>query len=237
MHSDGKERCILLLCFLATVICCANVIVLIIPNLGIIIPIMGTNSISLSDALFTRVQQRVLGLLFVHSERSYYTNEIVNCVDLGTGVVQRELEKLTASGLLVMSKKGNQKHYQANQSNPVFSELKSIVLKTVGLGDVIRLALQPLASKIQVAFVYGSIAKGEETATSDIDLFVITNDLDYADLFAAITPVEEQLARPVNPTVYSRDEFKKKLKSGNSFVTRVLSQPKILLMGTEDDLK
>ncbi|MCE3254336.1 MAG: hypothetical protein K0Q67_3356, partial [Cellvibrio sp.] len=145
--------------------------------MGIIIPFMGTNRTGLADALFSKVQQQVLGLLFVNAQRSFYTNEIVRFVGSGVGVVQRELEKLAESELITIQKIGNQKHYQANPDTPIFSELRSIMLKTVGLADILRLALLSYSDKIQAAFIYGSIADGRDTAKSDIDLFIISKEL------------------------------------------------------------
>lgn len=197
---------------------------------------MGTNSIGLADALFSKVQQRVLGLLFVNADRSFYTNEIMRFVDSGIGVVQRELEKLAASGLVTVQKIGNQKHYQASRDAPIFEELRGIMVKTVGLADILRLALLPLSDRIQAAFVYGSIAKGSDTARSDIDVLIIGKDLAYADVYGVLSEYEAQLGRPVNPSIYSVDELQRKLADDNTFVSRVLEQPKIFLIGSIDDL-
>lgn len=197
---------------------------------------MGMNSIGLADALFSQVQQRVLGLLFVNADRSFYTNEIVRFVDSGIGVVQRELEKLAQSGLVTIKKIGNQKHYQANPETPIFAELRGIVLKTVGLADILRLALLPLSDKIQVAFIYGSIAKGSDTAKSDIDVLIIGTELAYADVYEALSAHESDIGRPVNPSIYSTQELQRKLAEDNAFVSRVLEQPKIFLIGSDNDL-
>jgi predicted nucleotidyltransferase len=197
---------------------------------------MGINSIGLADALFSKVQQRVLGLLFVNANRSFYTNEIVRFVDSGIGVVQRELEKLAQSGLVTIKKIGNQKHYQANPDTPIFAELRGIVLKTVGLADILRLALLPLSDKIQTAFIYGSIAKGSDTAKSDIDVLIIGTELAYADVYEALSAHESDIGRPVNPSIYSTQELQRKLAEDNAFVSRVLEQPKIFLIGSDNDL-
>jgi len=197
---------------------------------------MGTYSIGLADALFSKVQQRVLGLLFVNADRSFYTNEIVRFVDSGIGVVQRELEKLAASGLVTTRKVGNQKHYQANRDTPIFEELRGIMLKTVGLVDILRAALLPLADKIHAAFVYGSIAKGNDTAKSDIDVFIVGENVAYADLYNLLSASEAKLGRPVNPSIYSMKELERKLMEKNTFVLRVLEQPKIFLLGSTDAL-
>lgn len=197
---------------------------------------MGMNSTGLANALFSKVQQQVLGLLFVNAQRSFYTNEIVRFVDSGVGVVQRELEKLVDFELITMQKIGNQKHYQANPDTPIFSELRSIMLKTIGLADILRLALLPHADKIQVAFVYGSVADGRDTAKSDIDVLIIGKKLAYADVINALSEHEAKLGRPVNPSIYSMEEIKRKLQEHNAFVSRVLKQPKIFLIGSLNDL-
>jgi len=197
---------------------------------------MGMNSIGLADALFSKVQQRVLGLLFVNADRSFYTNEIVRFVDSGIGVVQRELEKLAQSGLVTIKKVGNQKHYQANPDTPIFAELRGIVLKTVGLADILRLALLPLSDKIQAAFIYGSIAKGSDTAKSDIDVLIVGTELAYADVYEALSAHESDIGRPVNPSIYSTQELQRKLAEDNAFVSRVLEQSKIFLIGSDNDL-
>lgn len=197
---------------------------------------MGINSIGLADALFPKVQQRVLGLLFVNADRSFYTNEIVRFVDSGIGVVQRELEKLAASGLVSVTRIGNQKHYQANPDAPIFDELRGIMLKTVGLADILRLALLPLVGRIQAAFIYGSIAKGSDTVRSDIDVLIISDALAYAEVYGALSPSEVQLGRSVNPSIYAMAELQRKLANDNAFVARVLEQPKIFLIGSANDL-
>lgn len=197
---------------------------------------MGIKKIGLADALFSKTQQRVLALLFVNADRSFYTNEIIRFVDSGIGVVQRELEKLAASELITVKKIGNQKHYQASRDTPIFEELRSILLKTAGLADILHLALLPLADRIQTAFIYGSIAKGSDTAQSDIDVLIIGKDLDYADVYRVISASEAQLGRPVNPSIYSLQELQRKLADDNAFVSRVLKQPKIFLLGSDDDL-
>src|SRR5215510_3896388 len=123
-----------------------------------------THAVSLSNALFSNVQQRVLALIFRHPERSFYTSEIVRSVHSGTGAVERELSRLQHSGLVTVERIGNQKHYRANRESPIFEELQSIVLKTVGLTEPLRQSILPFAGKIKTAFVYGSIAKGTDTA-------------------------------------------------------------------------
>lgn len=210
---------------------------LIIPFLGITIPIMGMNAINASDVLFTKVQQRVMALLFGQPDRSFYGNEIVRTAGVGVGAAVRELDKLAVAGLVNVSRIGNQKHYQANPASPIFDELRSIILKTFGVGDVLRQTLMPIASNIQIAFIFGSIAKRQDTARSDIDLMVISDDLGYAELFPLLSEAEKSLGRPVNPTIYTQKEFAGKLASGSNFLERIMEQPKIFLIGSESDLR
>ena len=195
-----------------------------------------SRSTSVADALFTKGQQRVLGVLFGNPDRSFYANEIISLAGSGTGAVQRELARLEGAGLVTVARVGKQKHYQANAAAPVFAELRALVLKTSGLADVLRAALAPLSAEIRAAFVYGSVAKNEDAATSDIDLMVISDRLTYADLFSVLEEVSARLGRRVNPTVYAPAELVRRARQGNAFVKRVLAQPKIWLIGGERDL-
>ena len=190
----------------------------------------------LGDALFSKTQRQVLGLLFGNPERSYYTKEIVRYAGVGIGSVQRELEKLAGAGLLTVTQIGNQKHYQANRQAPIYEELRGIVLKTFGLADVLRKALVSFSDRIQVAFVYGSVAKATDTAGSDIDMMIIGGDLSYSEIVALLAETEAQLGRAVNPTLYKPADFARKLAEDNAFLSRVFDQPKILLIGTQDDI-
>jgi predicted nucleotidyltransferase len=191
---------------------------------------------SLADALFTTTQQRVLGFLFGQPDRSFYGNELISLTGAGSGAVQRELARLEQSGLVTVQRIGTQKHYRANPASPLFEELCGISRKTVGLAEPIREALSPLAPDITAAFVFGSVAKKQDTAASDIDLMVVSDMLTYPDLFGALEPLNEKLRRSVNPHVYTRRQLAKQIKDGNSFVTRVLEQPKLWIYGSENDL-
>jgi predicted nucleotidyltransferase len=194
------------------------------------------NKINLSNALFSKAQRHVLGLLYGRPDTDFYTNEIILLSKSGTGAVQRELAKLTAAGLVTVKRVGNQKRYQANSGTPFFAELRSIVLKTFGLADVIRQTLNPLAKHIHLAFIYGSIAKQEDTAKSDIDLMIISDKLTYAELFPLLEKAEAQLGRSINPTFHSHSEWSNKYNQGNNFIAQLMQQPKIFLIGTEDEL-
>jgi predicted nucleotidyltransferase len=206
-------------------------------------PIMGTKqstsppqATSLADALFPRVRQRVLALLYGNPERSFFLNEVVALALSGTGAVQRELASLAQAGLLTVTAQGNQKHYQANVASPVFDELRGLILKTSGLVDVLRAALAPISARIDAAFVYGSVAKQQDTAQSDVDVLIISEDLGYADVFGTLEHAATTLGRKVNPTLYTSADMAKRIKQGNAFVTRVLKQPKMWLIGNEESL-
>jgi predicted nucleotidyltransferase len=192
---------------------------------------------SLSSALFSNVQKRVLGLIFGQPERSFYTSEIMRSVRSGTGAVERELTRLKDSGLVSVQRIGNQKHYRANADSPIFEELRSLVRKTVALTEPLKESLEPIAKTIDTAFIYGSFAKGTDTAASDIDLMVIGDDLDYAGLFSAALDAEAKLGRKVSPTLLSRNDWIKKSNDPGSFVSKVRKLPKIFVIGSEKSLQ
>lgn len=192
---------------------------------------------SIGDALFTKTQQRVLGLLYGKPDKSFYTNEIMRWADMGRGTIRRELDRLVAADLLSVTREGNQNHYQAKRDNPVYSELLGIVRKTFGLADVLRQALGPLDKQIEFAFIYGSIANGTDARKSDIDLMLVGEGLHYGDVMDVLVPLEESLQRSINPTIYVLAEFIAKLNQDSSFLVRVMEQPKIVIKGPIDDFK
>ena len=220
-----------------------------IPKTGTNIPTMGTDAAivrrsrkagqrpgeqSLADALFTATQQRLLGLLFGQPERSFFVTELIELADVGRGAVQRELARLARSELVVIERHGNQKHYRANPDSPIYEELCSIVSKTVGIEENLRVALQPLAARVSLALIYGSVAKHADTASSDIDLLVVSDELTLEELYATLSTVEQQLGRQVNPTLYTDSEFRKRRSANNAFLTRVLAGPTVVLVGQLD---
>jgi len=201
-----------------------------------IVPEMGTRNtraVTIADALFSRTQQRVLGILFGEPERSFFANEIFQRAGSGRGTVQRELERLLASGLVTVRQVGNQKHYQANAASPVFRELRSILLKTTRLADPIQAALRPLRKHIELALIYGSVARGEDTAASDVDLFVVSDDLLLEELLSHLEKAERDVGRPIHPTLYTRTEFSNR-REKSAFVKKVLAGPVISLIGNVD---
>ncbi len=193
--------------------------------------------VSVSNALFSKVQQRVLALIFGQPERSFYTSEIVRTVHSGTGAVERELARLQGSGLVSVERIGNQKHYRANRESPVFEELQGLVVKTVGLAGPIRKSLEPYSGKIKTAFVYGSVASNRDTAKSDIDLMVIGDDLHYTELYAALQNAEHLLRRKVSPTFLSPEDWRRKAAQKGSFASKISDRPRIFIFGSEHDLQ
>ncbi len=189
---------------------------------------------AVAAALFTPVQQRVLGLLFGQPERRFQSAELIRLAGSGTGAVHRLLQRLAAAGLVVVTRDGNQKYYAAQGQSPVFQELHGLILKTIGVVDPLRSALASLADRIDRAFVFGSVAKGTERAGSDIDLLVVTDDLAYADVFDALVPAEQTLGRTINPTVFTRAEWKRKRSRSDSFAARITAQRRLFVIGSDD---
>lgn len=205
-----------------------------------IVPDMGSlateRSTGLADALFSPVQRRVLGLLFGQPDRRFQSAEIIRLADSGIGAVHRQLSRLAEAGWVNVFRSGNQKHYQANRDCPAFSELHGLVIKTVGAVEPVRQALAPLRKDIRAAFIYGSVAKGSDTARSDVDLMVVSDRLAYPDLFEALQSAEAALARPVNPNVMSFAKWRAQRAEKDSFVARVAAQPRLFVIGSDDDL-
>ncbi len=189
---------------------------------------------TIGDALFTKTQQQVLGLLYGKPDQSFYLNEVVRLAAMGKGSVNRELLKLVNAGLLTVTKQGNQNHYQANVSNPIFNELKQIVQKSFGIVDVIKFSLSTLLPQLNMAFIYGSIAKESEHAGSDIDVMLVGENLSYSEVMGLLDNAEQQLARTINPTLLTPEEFEKRITAGQSFLTRVMEQPKLWLKKSKD---
>ena len=183
------------------------------------------------------MQQRVLALIFSNPERSFYALEIMRNVRSGVGAVERELSKLEHSGLVSVERIGNQKHYRANQAAPIFEELRGLVEKTVGLAEPIKKSLEPYADAIKSAFVYGSVAKGADTAHSDIDLMVIGDDLNYSDLYTAAQNLESTLRRTINPLFLSLEDWQRKTSDKGSVFSKISHSPKIFIIGSEKDLQ
>ena len=189
---------------------------------------------TLSDTLFGRTRGAVLAVLYGHAGESYYLRQLARMTGITLGPVQRELRQLVDAGLVTKRIQGTQTLFTANASSPIFAEMRSIVAKTVGMHDVLLTALSPLKSKIDLAFVYGSVARSGETAQSDIDLMVV-GTARFADVVERIADAQKTLNRGINPTVYTAKEFSSKLR-GN-FLKTVLGGKKLFIIGDEDDLR
>ncbi len=200
--------------------------------MGRAIPRRATSAVA--SALFTPVQQRVLGLLFGQPERRFQSAELIRLAGSGTGAVHRQLQRLEKAGLVSVSREGNQKYYSARKDAPVFQELHGLVVKTVGVVESLRAALAPIAEEIDVAFVFGSIAKGSERAGSDVDLLVVTDTLAYGDVYSALAFAEQTLGRTINPTVFTRADWKKKQTRPDSFAAKITAQPRLFVIGSDD---
>jgi uncharacterized protein len=196
---------------------------------------MGTVS-SLAQLLFGDTRRAILALLYGHAEEQFYLRDLVRRTETGLGAAQRELKQLTDGGLVLRVRRGNQVYYQANSANPIFSELKGILTKTAGIRDVIQQALQPVADRVRAAFIFGSIAKGVEIASSDIDIMVI-GDVGFGEVVSCLSTVETKLGREVNPTVFPLSEYGAKLRAKNHFLTTLLRQKKIFVVGDEHELR
>ncbi|MBV8546287.1 MAG: nucleotidyltransferase domain-containing protein [Acidobacteria bacterium] len=208
--------------------------------MGTIVPEMGTHRLAeladsaIASALFTPVQQRVLGLLFGQPVRRFRSAELIRLAAGGTGAVHRQLQRLADAGLITVTRDGNQKYYQASSNAPVFHELHGLIVKTIGVVDPLRAALARLAKKIHLAFVFGSVAKGTERGESDLDLLVVTDDLSYTEVYAALEPAEKTLGRTINPTVFTLREWRTKRAKKDSFAARISSQPRLYVIGDDD---
>lgn len=188
----------------------------------------------MADALFSRTQQRVLSLLYGQPERSYPLMELIELANSGRGAVQREVQRLTESGLVTVTAQGRQRVFQANRKAPIFNALREIVKKLAGIEGALRDALDPIVDKIDVALLYGSVAKRSDTATSDIDVLIVSDVLTLEDVFAALQGAEKELGRSVSPTLYSRDEFLKRRRSRQPFLSKVLAGDYVTLVGSLD---
>ena len=185
---------------------------------------------ALAEALFTTTQRRLLALLYGNPDRSYYLKEILQEASIGVGTVKRELSRMVDAGMLELTKRGNQHHYQANKSCPVYPELVGLVRKTLGVSESLRQALKPLADRIQWAFIFGSIASGNAKQGSDVDLMVV-GDLDFEETVRTLYPVQEAIGREINPKVYRPPEWANLHSAGDSFIRNVLKSPRIDLIG------
>lgn len=189
---------------------------------------------SLGEALFSGTRQKVLGLLFGQPQRAFAISELIQLAGAGSGGVQREVQRLVSSGLVTVRSVGRQKQYQANPGSPIFDELSSLVRKTLGPSERLKVALEELGSSLKLAILYGSVAKQTDRADSDIDVLLVSDELTLEAVFNVVAPVEKELARPVNPTLYTSEEFEGRRKNDNSFLRKILEGKHIMLKGSLD---
>lgn len=189
---------------------------------------------TLSVVLFGKTKRAVLALLFSNPEKSFYLRQVARITAAGQGSVQRELKKLTEAGVIERFEQGNLVYFRAAPSCPIFAELKGLILKTAGLVEVLRSALSPVSDKISLAFVFGSQARAEAKAASDIDLLIV-GDVDELELHRLISQAEGRLNRPINYTFLTAQEFKKRQKEKEGFLARVLAGQKIFIIGDKHE--
>jgi predicted nucleotidyltransferase len=190
---------------------------------------------NLASLLFGAYRRDVLALLLLHPETSLHVREIARATGKAPGTLLRELNRLADAGVLIRKPVGNQVHFQADTGCAIYEDLRSLLKKTVGIVDVLREALAPVANKIDAAFVYGSVARGDERAGSDLDLMII-GEAKFADVVEALGHVQETLRREINPNLYPAREFRRKLAAGEPFLKRVLAEKKMFVIGGDDDL-
>jgi predicted nucleotidyltransferase len=195
-----------------------------------------TSDPQLVDVLFGAYRRQILALLLLRPDESFYVREIARLTGVPAGSLHRELKLLTATGLLERSSSGNQVRYQVDRACPIHEELTGIFRKTVGLADVLREALSPLAARIRIALVFGSVAQGKERATSDVDVLVV-GSASFAAVVKALDVASERLRREVNPVVMTKAEFSRKLAAGDRFVSRVARELKIFLLGDAGEFR
>jgi len=197
---------------------------------------MRTTKKTAIDWLLPEVRKEVLALLLTNPQQRLHLRDIARKTGLAPGTVQRELTGLAQSEIVLKQKDGNRTYYQANKGCPIFPELSSLLRKTAGLVNILRKALEPLSKKIEVAFIYGSFAANSHKANSDVDLMVI-GSCGFGEVVATIGKTQEVISREINPSVYPKDEFKKKIAGGHHFLKTVFAAPKVFLMGNEHELE
>jgi predicted nucleotidyltransferase len=210
--------------------------------MSIIVLNMGTSgepfaADAVGGALFGATRQAVLRLLFGHSDQRFYQRQVIRLVGLGSGAAQRELEQLVAAGILTRTAEGRQTYFQANRACPVFDELSGLIRKTFGTPKVLHEALAALGSRVKLAFIYGSVATGRETAASDVDIMVVGRKISLEDVVSALAQAERELRREINPSVYRTGEFRRKLAEGHHFLSSVVAGPKVFLIGDANELR
>ena len=191
---------------------------------------------SIASVLFGKSTQAILAVLYGRPDEEFYLRELARSSGTAPSSLQRDLAALSRAGIVVRTTRGHQVYFRANRACPVFDELRGLVTKTFGLADVLKEALRPLADRIDAAWVYGSVARGEERSGSDIDLLVV-GEAGFGEVIEALAPAQRRLARELNPTTFPREEFAAKVREGNHFLATVLKDAKLFLIGGEDELE
>jgi len=209
-----------------------------VPKRGTIVPEMSTFHYgdSISQTLFGKTRRAVLSLLYSHVDDAFYLRQIVRTAGVGVGTVQRELKGLSNAGIIQRIVRGRQVYYQANPQSPVFEELKALVTKTVGIAAILKDALTPLAGRIRIAAIYGSVALSKEHRSSDVDLLVV-GKVTFAEIVSTLDQAQKRINREINPTVYAPREFRSKLLAGHHFLNTILGKPILFLIGDERELE
>lgn len=192
------------------------------------------NTSTIGRALFSKTQRALLALFFVNPDKSYYLREITRLADVGVGAVQRELAGWTEAGILIRTRRGMQVYYRANKLSPVFAELQTLTIKTVGVADYLKEALKPLHSRITTAYIYGSFARGTQKSGSDIDLMIVGR-VSFREVIEALADAQTAISREINPTVYDTDDYCAKLRAKDHFLTSLTKEPKVWLIGADDE--
>jgi predicted nucleotidyltransferase len=190
----------------------------------------------LSETLFGKTRRAVLSILYGHAEDSFYLRQLARMTGVGMGALQRELRQLSEAGIIRQDRVGRQIFFKANPECPIFEELRSLVIKTFGVADLLREALSPLAGRIRLAFIFGSVARGEPSRGSDIDVMVIGN-VTLRDIVGRLGALQEKLSREINPVVYPVDEFRSKVSANDHFLNTVIKEAKDFLIGDSDELE
>jgi Nucleotidyltransferase domain. len=190
----------------------------------------------LETLLGSKLRAKVLGWLFAHPDERYFVRQLTTLVKEDSTNVSRELARLEQTGILVSTTEGKQKYYQANRQSPIFNELHGLILKTVGVADIIKKALEPRIADIKLAFIFGSVAKRTENRFSDIDLLVVGN-ITFGEVVDLLSPAEGTLNRELNPVVYTLAEFNRRLSENHYFISDILSGDKIFVVGDENELQ
>ena len=188
------------------------------------------------DALFPRTRQAILSAVLLRPDKWWYLTDLAKHLRVSPSSLQRELASLVSGDLLISRKDGKRIYYRINQNCAIVEELQTIFVKTSGIADVIRSCLKRFGDKIEIVFVYGSVARTEELSTSDVDLMII-GDVGLSDLAPGLRRAEKTLGREVNPTIYSPQEFLQRNKEEDSFVTTIMSDSKIFLKGSDSELE